>query len=109
VPQLPEDDDQPAVPTAQEILATLAKAVEAYDKSFADGYAVCTLHLGNAYLQAGEIDEATRVISGAASLAAQTRSARLVKELRITRDRMEPWEDTSAVKALDEWLRGVRA
>jgi hypothetical protein len=60
-----------------------------------------TLHLGNAHLQSGEIDEAARVVGDAAGLAAQTRSARLVKELRSTRARMQPWQGTQAVSVLD--------
>jgi tetratricopeptide (TPR) repeat protein len=91
----------------QDAAASASAGLMLYDKSFVDGYAVCTLHLGNARLQAGEIDEATRIISGAASLAAQTHSARLVKELRIIRGRMQPWEDTQAVRELDERLAGV--
>jgi transcriptional regulator with XRE-family HTH domain len=91
----------------QDAAASASAGLRLYDKSFVDGYTVCTLHLGNARLQVGEIDEATRIISGAASLAAQTHSARLVKELRITRGRMQPWEDTQAVRELDERLVGV--
>jgi DNA-binding XRE family transcriptional regulator len=91
----------------QDAAASASAGLTLYDKSFVDGYTVCTLHLGNARLQAGEIDEATRIISGVASLAAQTHSARLVKELRITRGRMQPWEDTQAVRELDERLAGV--
>jgi DNA-binding XRE family transcriptional regulator/tetratricopeptide (TPR) repeat protein len=91
----------------QDAAASASAGLRLYDKSFVDGYTVCTLHLGNARLQAGEIDEATRIISDAASLAAQTHSARLVQELRITRGRMQPWEDTQAVRELDERLAGV--
>jgi tetratricopeptide (TPR) repeat protein len=91
----------------QEAAASASAGLMLYDKTFVDGYTVCTLHLGNAHFQAGEIDEATRAIGNAASLAVQTRSARLVKELRTTRGRMQPWEDTSAVRALDELLVGV--
>jgi DNA-binding XRE family transcriptional regulator len=46
--------------------------------------------MGNAHLQSGEIDEAARVVGDATGLAVQTRSARLVKELRATRVRMQP-------------------
>jgi hypothetical protein len=69
-----------------------------------DGYAVCTLHLGNAHLQTGEIGDAARVVGDAAGLAVQTRSARLVKELRMTRARMQPWQGTQAVSVLDDQL-----
>ncbi len=91
----------------QEAVASASAGLMLYDKSFVDGYAVCTLHLGNAHLQSGEIDEAARVIGSAASLAARTRSARLVKELRTTRARMQPWQDSQAIKELDEQLAGI--
>lgn len=88
----------------QEAAASASGGLAMYDKSFADGYAVCTLHLGNAHLQSGEIDEAARVVGDAVGLAAQTRSARLVKELRATRARMQPWQHTRAVSVLDDQL-----
>src|SRR5262249_8489595 len=57
---------------------------------------------GNAYLRSGEIEEAARVVGDAAGLAAKTRSARLVSELRATRERMRPWRDTQAVAVRDD-------
>jgi ATP/maltotriose-dependent transcriptional regulator MalT len=75
-----------------------------FDDSFVNSRAFCTLFLGNAHLQSDEVDEAARVVGDAAGLAAQTRSARLAKELRTTRARMEPWQSTLAVKALDDQL-----
>jgi hypothetical protein len=88
----------------QQAAASASAGLALYDKSFVDGHAVCTLHLGNAHLQSDEIDEAARVVSSAAGLAAQTRSARLVKELRTTRARMHPWQGTQAVTMLDDQL-----
>lgn len=78
-----------------------------FNTSYVDGYALCTLHLGKACLQAGEVAEAAQVIGSAASLAAQNRQARLVKELHTARARMEPWRETVAVRELDERLVGV--
>ncbi|MGH3897214.1 MAG: helix-turn-helix domain-containing protein [Pseudonocardiaceae bacterium] len=75
-----------------------------FNKSYVDGYALCTLHLGNSYLQVGEVEEAAQVIGSAATLAARNRQARLVKELHVARARMQLWQDTQAVKALDERL-----
>ncbi|MGH3797505.1 MAG: helix-turn-helix transcriptional regulator [Pseudonocardiaceae bacterium] len=74
------------------------------DDSFVYGRALCNLHLGNAYLQSTEIDKAACAVGSAAEIAAKTRSARLVKELRITRASMQPWRNTQAVKALDDQL-----
>jgi hypothetical protein len=91
----------------QEAAASATAGLTLYDKSFVDGYAVCTLHLGNAYLQAGQIDEAAQVIRRAAALCWQTRSARLVNELRTARNKMEPWRQTRAVRDLDERLMGI--
>jgi transcriptional regulator with XRE-family HTH domain len=78
-----------------------------FNTSYVDGYALCTLHLGSSYLQAGEVEEAVQVIGNAASLAAQNRQARLVKELRTARAWLEPWKDMRAVRELDERLVGV--
>ncbi len=72
------------------------------DKSFVGDLAFCRIFLGKAYLESGEIDEAARVVGSAASPVAQVWSERLVKELRTTRARMQPWQGTPAVKALDE-------
>jgi hypothetical protein len=77
-----------------------------FNASYVDGYALCTLHLGNSYLQNGEVEEAAQIIGNAANLAAQNRQAWLVKELHTTRARMQPWEDTQAVRKLDEWFGG---
>ena len=90
----------------KEAVASASTGLTVFNKSYVDGYALCTLHLGNAHLQAGEIDEAAWVIGSAASLAAQNRQARLVKELRISRARMQPWQGTQAVRELDERLVG---
>jgi transcriptional regulator with XRE-family HTH domain/tetratricopeptide (TPR) repeat protein len=88
----------------KEAVVSASAALASYDKSFVDGYAVCTLHLGNAHLQSVEIDEAARVVGDAAGLAVQTRSARLIKELHATRARMQPWQGTQAVSVLDDQL-----
>jgi len=92
----------------KEAVASASTGLTVFNKSYVDGYALCTLHLGNAHLQAGEIDEAAWVIGSAASLAAQNRQARLVKELRTSRARMQPWQGTQAVRELDERLVGMR-
>ncbi|MCA1673399.1 MAG: hypothetical protein LC799_14765, partial [Actinobacteria bacterium] len=75
-----------------------------FNRSYIDGYAFCGLHLGNAYLQIGEISEAAEVIGTVARLTAQNRQPRLMRELRTTQARIQPWRDTPAVKVLDERL-----
>jgi hypothetical protein len=49
--------------------------------------------------------ETARVIGDAAELAAKTRSAWVVSELRATRTQMQPWHGTQAVSVLDDQLR----
>ncbi len=88
----------------QEAAASASAGLMLYDKSFADGYTQCTLHLGNAHLQSGEINEAAHVVGDAAGLAVQTHSPRLIKEIHETRARLQPWRDTRAVKELDDRL-----
>jgi tetratricopeptide (TPR) repeat protein len=88
----------------REALISASTGLTRFNKSYVDGYALCTLYLDNAHLQTGEIDEAARVIGDAASLATQNRQARLMKELHVTRARLQPWQATQAVKALDEQL-----
>jgi hypothetical protein len=90
-----------------EAAASASRGLQLFDNSFTHGLAYCTLRLGTARLLVGEVDEATHVIGEGALLAARIRSARLTSEVKTARDRMEPWEDTSAVKALDERLVGL--
>jgi len=88
----------------QEAVASANNGLALFDDSFVNNQAFCMLFLGNARLQSHEIDEAARVIGDAAGLATQTRSTRLVKQLRMTRARMQPWQDTAAIKGLDDRL-----
>ncbi len=90
----------------KEAAVSASTGLTVFNKSYVDGYALCTLHLGNAYLQVGEIDEAAWVIGSAASLAVQNRQARLVTELRTSRARMQPWQSRRAIRELDERLVG---
>jgi len=80
------------------------QAVRLVDPSFVRNHAFGMVHLGTAYLQSKEIEEAARVIGQAADLAAHTRSARLVELLLRTRLQFGPWQPTTAVKDLDERL-----
>lgn len=88
----------------QEAVTSASAGLALYNDSFVGTRAFCALRLGNAYLESGEIEEAARVVSDAVSPIAQIRSDRLVRELRTTRARMQPWRDTPAAKALDEQL-----
>jgi len=82
------------------------KALQLVDNSFIQGLAYCALRLGTARLLSGDIEEAARVIGEGVLLAARIRSARLTREVRAARGRMEPWRETQAVRELDEQLVG---
>ncbi|MGH3928890.1 MAG: helix-turn-helix domain-containing protein [Pseudonocardiaceae bacterium] len=88
----------------QEAVESASAGLELFDNSYVGGLAFCMIFLGKAYLQSGEIEEAARVLGSAANFVAQTRSERLLKELRATRARMQPWQNLQAVKVLDEQL-----
>jgi hypothetical protein len=90
-----------------EAAAVAERGLQPFDTSFVSDMAFCTLCLGTARLQSGEVEEAARVIGDGALLTTQIRSVRLRKEVQTARGRMQPWEDTQAVKALDERLAGV--
>ncbi|MGH3851172.1 MAG: hypothetical protein ACRDRT_16025, partial [Pseudonocardiaceae bacterium] len=50
----------------REAAASATTGLALFDKSFVGSLAFCTIFLGNAHLQSGEIDEAARVVGGAA-------------------------------------------
>jgi tetratricopeptide (TPR) repeat protein len=89
-----------------EAATSTQKALQLVDNSFIHGLAYCTLRLGTARLLSGDIEEAARVIGEGVALAVRIRSARLTREVRTARERMEPWQDTRAVRELDDRLGG---
>jgi tetratricopeptide (TPR) repeat protein len=78
------------------------------DPSFVRNLAFTKLFLGDAYMAAKEIDRATGAIGEAAALTVQNRSARLLERLRSTRQRLSPWQGSTAVRRLDEQLHAYR-
>jgi hypothetical protein len=80
------------------------QALQLVDASFVRNQAFNTLDLANAYCGSGEIEEAARLVGESADLAARNRSARLVEQVRLSWHRLEPWQQTPAVKTLDERL-----
>jgi transcriptional regulator with XRE-family HTH domain/tetratricopeptide (TPR) repeat protein len=69
------------------------------------GIAVTKLELGQAYVLTGDIDEAAAILGNVAELVAQNRTDRLTKKLHTVRSSLQPWQDTRAVRELDEGLR----
>ncbi|MGH3755311.1 MAG: helix-turn-helix transcriptional regulator [Pseudonocardiaceae bacterium] len=91
----------------REAVVSASEGLQLFDSSFVGSLAFCTLRLGTAHLQCGEVEEAARVVGDGAVLTTQNRSARLTREVRAARARMEPWKDTRAVRELDELGVGV--
>ncbi|HWR49141.1 MAG TPA: hypothetical protein VN327_16255, partial [Pseudonocardiaceae bacterium] len=91
----------------QEAAAKASAGLQLFDNSFVGSLAFRMLYLGAAHLQSGEVGEAARVIGDGALLATQARSARLTSEVKATRARMQPWQGTQAVQALDEQLAAM--
>jgi hypothetical protein len=71
------------------------------DRRFVRNVAFTHLDLALAHLGAGDVDAAADSVGQARRLATRNHSARLAVALRETRGRLEPWRDTSAVRALD--------
>ncbi|MCA1705766.1 MAG: hypothetical protein LC808_21880, partial [Actinobacteria bacterium] len=89
-----------------EAIAAAERGLQLFDSSFVSDMAFCALRLGTARLLSGEVEEAARVIGEGALLATRIRSARLTGEVRAARGRLQPWQNTAAVRELDERLRG---
>ncbi|MGH4017177.1 MAG: helix-turn-helix domain-containing protein [Pseudonocardiaceae bacterium] len=90
-----------------EAAVSASRGLRLIDNSFVGNLAFCALRLGTAHLHSGEVEEAVRLMGDGARLATRYRTARLTKEVRTTRARLQPWQDTPAVKALDEQLAGM--
>ncbi len=90
-----------------EAATSASRALRLFDNSFVGSLAFTTLRLATARVHSGEVEEAARVTGHGALLATRNRSARLTREVRTTRARLQPWQDTPAVKALDEQLAGM--
>ncbi|MBV9139756.1 MAG: hypothetical protein JO115_02340 [Pseudonocardiales bacterium] len=55
-------------------------------------------------MQSHEIDEAARLLGDAGEIATGNSSARLAKQVQQARADLRPWQDTAAVRALDDRL-----
>jgi transcriptional regulator with XRE-family HTH domain len=74
-----------------------------YDRTYVGRYTLCEVRLGHALVLSKEITEAARVLGDAASQAHLF--PRLTGELHAVRALMTPWDNTHAVKTLDDQLQ----
>ena len=94
-------EGQPAVEYTQQSLESL-------DQSHVREIAFANAHLGMAYAQRKEIDEAARLLGDAGDIAARNSSARLTERLHQGRAMLQPWKHTTAVRQLDDRLASYR-
>jgi tetratricopeptide (TPR) repeat protein len=80
------------------------QSLEVLDWSRARFVAMTIVDLGEAYIQCNEIDEAARLFGDAGDIAASHSSARLIGRLEQARADLQPWQHTTAVRALDDRL-----
>ena len=73
--------------------------------------AMAKLEISTAHVQAGDIDEATVTLASVGDFVSQNRADRLVKQMHSIRATLKPWQDTPAVKQLDDQLHtsGLRS
>lgn len=90
-------DAERAAGYAQQSLAVL-------DQSYTRIVALTTVDLVRAYTQSHEIDEAARLLGDAGEIAARNSSARLLKAVQQSRAELAPWQNSSAVRELDDRL-----
>jgi tetratricopeptide (TPR) repeat protein len=81
----------------------LSASLGCIDASYTRTRSIYLHQLAETYIDTEDIDEACRLIGESVPLAARTsqRSLRAVRELRV---RLKPWDDSEAVKRLDEQL-----
>ncbi|MGQ0776507.1 MAG: hypothetical protein ACT4NY_19125 [Pseudonocardiales bacterium] len=90
-------DIQSATDYTQQSLTTL-------DRSHLRNIAFIQAHLGIAYAQSEEVDEAARLFGDIGEIAARNGWARLIALLKQGRADLQPWHDSAAVRALDDRL-----
>ncbi|MGH3887464.1 MAG: hypothetical protein ACRDSZ_13005 [Pseudonocardiaceae bacterium] len=88
------DTDQ-AVDYAQRSLAIV-------DPAFPRHVALTSVDLARAYAQSREVDEAARLLGDAGEIAAHNSSTRLITRVQQARTELQPWQDTRAVRELDD-------
>jgi tetratricopeptide (TPR) repeat protein len=84
--------------------ATLTLALSRWDSSFVRDRAQALIALGFLRIRQGEPDECCHLAGEALGLAVTTTSPRLVQRIRDLRHDLEPWSESSGVKALDDQL-----
>jgi tetratricopeptide (TPR) repeat protein len=87
--------------------ALLAQALSAWDPSFVRDRAITFVDLAHLRLRQQEPDECCRLAGQALELAVATGSPKNVQRIRTLRLELQPWQESPAVKSLDERMVAV--
>jgi tetratricopeptide (TPR) repeat protein len=90
-------------------LSALQRALNLLDSSAIRRRSRLLTYMSEAYAQLGDIQSVERYASQALTLTVQTRSLSVLQRVQSLRERLEPWEGTSSVKALEKQLVDTRA
>jgi ATP/maltotriose-dependent transcriptional regulator MalT len=90
------DADQ-AADYARQALATMSPA-------FPRHKALATVDLARACVRSGEVAEGAHLLGNAGEIAGRHSSTRLITRVQQARAELQPWQDTRAVRELDERL-----
>ncbi|MGH3568398.1 MAG: hypothetical protein ACRDRH_20690 [Pseudonocardia sp.] len=80
------------------------RSLKSGDRTCARRVGLTAVYLGTARMQSKDVDEAARLLGVAGEIAAGNSSARLIKQLQQARAGLQPWQETSAVRTLDDRL-----
>ncbi|MQY12115.1 hypothetical protein SRB5_22450 [Streptomyces sp. RB5] len=84
-----------------------AQVLEAVPRTARRDQGVYLARYATSAAASGHPDQALELVRKAAAIAAETRSARMLRELSAVRRAMEPWLDTSVGRDLDDALAPV--
>ena len=87
----------------REAVEAASNAQAQFDRTYVGLYALCEVRLGTALVLSKEITEAAHILGDVASQAHLF--PRLAADLHAARAQLQPWENTQAVKTLDDRLR----
>ncbi|MEA2534095.1 MAG: hypothetical protein QOJ93_1906 [Actinomycetota bacterium] len=84
--------------------ALLATSLSTWDPAFVRDRAIPLVDLASVRIRQGELDESCRLAGEALEVAVATTSPKLVQRVRDLRAELQPWSESSGVRALDEQL-----
>ncbi len=87
-------------------LYAIETAVPLSDPTNLHDYAHVLVKQSSAHILQGDIDRASEIAGSAAKITAVTRSPRTIGRVRELRATLSPWQQTRAVRNLDDVLRG---